>query len=99
MRDVQTVKIDCFHQFWICAALTLGTIGVFYRVWTYDFINYDDPKYIYENPNIQAGITLKTIKWAFTAGYAANWHPLTWLSHMLDWQLYGMTQVVIISLI
>ena len=71
MRDVQTVKIDCFHQFWICAALTLGTIGVFYRVWTYDFINYDDPKYIYENPNIQAGITLKTIKWAFTAGYAS----------------------------
>jgi tetratricopeptide (TPR) repeat protein len=89
MRDVQTVKIDCFHQFWVCAALTLATVAVFWQVCTYDFINCDDPLYVYENPNIQAGITLKTIKWAFTTGYANFWHPLTWLSHMLDWQLFG----------
>jgi len=78
-----------YRSFWICLALTLATAAVFYQVYTHDFINYDDPAYVYENPNIQAGITPKTIKWAFTAGYAANWHPLTWLSHMLDWQLFG----------
>ncbi|MCJ7778701.1 MAG: tetratricopeptide repeat protein, partial [Sedimentisphaerales bacterium] len=89
MRDVQTVKIDCFHQFWVCAALTLATVAVFYQVCTHDFVNCDDPGYIYNNPNIQAGITLKAIEWAFTTGYACFWHPLTWLSHMLDWQLFG----------
>jgi len=78
------------HPFWICAALTLATIAVFYRVWTYNFVNYDDPVYVYQNPNIQAGITLKAIKWAFTTyDYPYFWHPLTWLSHMRDWQLYG----------
>ena len=76
-------------SFWICLALTFATTAVFWQVCTYDFVNYDDPLYVYENPNIQAGITLKTIKWAFTTGYANFWHPLTWLSHMLDWQLFG----------
>ena len=76
-------------SFWICLALTLATATVFYQVCTYDFINYDDPIYVYENPNIQAGITLKTIKWAFTTNHASIWHPLAWLSHMLDWQLFG----------
>jgi tetratricopeptide (TPR) repeat protein len=73
----------------ICLALTVATAAVFYQVYTYDFVHYDDHIYVYENPNIQAGITLKAVKWAFTSGYAANWHPLTWLSHILDWQLFG----------
>jgi tetratricopeptide (TPR) repeat protein len=78
-----------YRSFWICLALTLATTAVFYQVCTNDFVNYDDPMYVYENPNIQAGITPKAFKWVFTAGYASNWHPLTWLSHMLDWQLFG----------
>ncbi|MGA2914841.1 MAG: tetratricopeptide repeat protein [Sedimentisphaerales bacterium] len=82
-------KINYLRQFWICAVLTLATTAVYYRVCTYDFVNYDDNVYVYKNPNIQAGITLKNIKWAFTAGYASNWHPLTWLSLMLDRQLFG----------
>jgi Flp pilus assembly protein TadD len=74
----------------ICLALTFATAAVFYQVYTYDFVNYDDQIYVYDNPNIQAGITFKTVKWAFTAaGYTYFWHPLTWLSHMLDWQFYG----------
>jgi Tfp pilus assembly protein PilF len=73
----------------ICLALTFATAAVFYQVCTYDFVNYDDQIYVYENQNIQAGITLKAIKWAFTANYANFWHPLTLLSHMLDWQLFG----------
>ncbi len=78
-----------YRSFWICLTLMLITAAVFYQVCTYDFVNFDDPVYIYENPNIQAGITPETIKWAFTASYFANWYPLTWLSHMLDWQLFG----------
>src|SRR4030042_60564 len=78
-----------YRSFWICLGLMLITTVVFYQVCTYDFVNLDDPTYIYENTNIQDGITSKTIKWAFTTGYASNWHPLTWLSHMLDWQLFG----------
>ena len=78
-----------YRGFWICLVLTLVTAAVFYQVRTYDFVNYDDNIYVYENPDIQAGITLKAIKWAFTAGYANFWHPLTLLSHMLDWQLFG----------
>ncbi len=78
-----------YRSFWVCLALTLATAAVFWQVCTYDFVNYDDPIYVYENPNIQAGITLKTIKWAFTTSHTGYWHPLTWLSYMLDWQLFG----------
>jgi Tfp pilus assembly protein PilF len=78
-----------YRSVFICLALTFATAAVFYQVYTYDFVNYDDQIYVYENPNIQAGITLNSVKWAFTSGYAANWHPITWLSHMLDWQLFG----------
>jgi tetratricopeptide (TPR) repeat protein len=78
-----------YRSFWICLALTFAAAAVFYQVYTYDFVNYDDQIYVYENPNIQAGITLKAVKWAFTTGYANFWHPLTMLSYMLDWQLFG----------
>jgi hypothetical protein len=73
----------------ICLALTLAILAVFYQACSFKFISFDDPDYITKNQNIQTGFTLKAIKWAFTTGYAANWHPLTWLSHMLDWQLFG----------
>ena len=53
------------RSFWICLALTLATVAVFYQVCTHDFITFDDPEYVYENLNIQTGITLKAIKWAF----------------------------------
>ncbi len=73
----------------IYLVLALTVFVVFYQVHSFDFINYDDPAYVYENPNIQLGITLKTIKWAFSTTRSSNWHPLTWLSHALDWQLFG----------
>jgi len=70
-------------------ALAVSTLLVFWQIRNFDFINYDDPAMVYENPNIQTGITLKTIKWAFYNDYWCMWHPLTWFSHMLDWQLFG----------
>ena len=56
-----------------------------------DFVDLDDPGYVYQNPNVTAGLTARGVTWAFTSGYAANWHPLTWLSHMLDVQLFGVS--------
>jgi Flp pilus assembly protein TadD len=73
----------------ICVALTLATVAVFWQVWTYDFISFDDPVYVYDNLKIQTGITLKAVKWAFTTVYANFWLPLIWLSYMLDWELFG----------
>ncbi|MGD0596997.1 MAG: tetratricopeptide repeat protein [Sedimentisphaerales bacterium] len=82
-------KLTKYSSFWICLTLTLTTVAVYWEVCSYDFVNYDDRGYVYKNPNIQDGITLQAVKWAFTTGYASNWHPLTWLSHMLDWQFFG----------
>jgi len=78
-----------YRSILICLALTLATLVVFYQMHSFGFITFDDPDYIYNNLNIQTGVTLKAVKWALTAGYAHNWHPLTWISHMLDWQLFG----------
>ncbi len=78
-----------YSSFWICAVLTLISAAVFYQVYNFEFVDFDDPEYVCQNPNVQAGITFETIKWAFTAVRSSNWHPLTWISHMLDWQLFG----------
>jgi tetratricopeptide (TPR) repeat protein len=74
----------------ICLALALATLGAYCRVGGFDFINYDDPAYIAANPIINGGLTLKGIGWAFTHSYSGNWHPLTWISLMLDCQLFGL---------
>ena len=73
----------------IGAALAVITIAVFYRVATFDFIIYDDPSYFTANPQVKAGLSVKNFVWAFTSSNANNWHPLTWLSLMLDCQLFG----------
>jgi tetratricopeptide (TPR) repeat protein len=74
----------------VLAVLFLGTLLLFARAWRHDFVNYDDPDYVTANPWVKAGLTLDGVKWAFTAGHASNWHPLTWLSHMLDVSLHGL---------
>ncbi len=73
----------------IGAALAIITIALFCRVATFDFIVYDDPSYVTTNPQVQAGLSVKNFVWAFTSSHASNWHPLTWLSLMLDCQLFG----------
>jgi Tfp pilus assembly protein PilF len=80
---------DKYKVICVYVALALSTLAVYWHVHDYDFVNFDDPHYVSKNPKVQSGITLDSIKWAFTTGHAANWHPLTWLSHMLDCQLFG----------
>lgn len=55
-----------------------------------NFVQFDDPDYVTSNPHIQHGLNWPMVAWAFRSGYASNWHPLTWLSHALDVQLYGL---------
>jgi Flp pilus assembly protein TadD len=74
----------------LCLLLVAAVLAVYWQVWSYDFINLDDPLYVTNNRNVQAGLSRESVVWAFTTTHAANWHPLTWLSHMLDCQLYGL---------
>jgi len=73
----------------ICLFLTMAVIAVFWQVVHYAFV-YDDFQYIVKNDHVTSGLRFKNLLWAFTSSYASNWHPLTWLSHMLDVQLFGM---------
>ena len=77
-------------KFAICAALVAITWAVFGRTVGHEFVNFDDPNYVSENPQIHAGLNWQSIVWAFTHVHSANWHPLTWLSHALDIQLFGL---------
>ena len=76
------------HTWIASSALAAGTVLLFSRSFGYGFINYDDPIYLANNDQVRAGLTWHGLVWAFT-GHADYWHPLTWLSHMLDWQLFG----------
>jgi len=73
----------------ICVCLAVATVAVYWPVGGYGFTNFDDPGYVSENPHVLAGLTWEGVRWAFTNAQEANWHPLTWLSHMLDCQLFG----------
>src|ERR1043165_5067944 len=72
-------------------ALVLITLAVYWPVRQYEFVNYDDPVYVYENKLVQQGLTREGFVWAFTrlAGDHTYWYPVTWLSHMVDCQLFG----------
>jgi protein O-mannosyl-transferase len=74
----------------ICILLAAITWLVFGQTLRYDFVDYDDPDYVYKNPEVTKGFTIGGIVWAFTQSHAANWHPLTSISHMLDCQFYGL---------
>jgi hypothetical protein len=74
----------------ICLVLAVTTLLLFLPLSTYDFINYDDKAYVTENAQVKAGLSLQGLVWALTSPAAANWHPLTWLSHMSDCQLFGL---------
>jgi protein O-mannosyl-transferase len=74
----------------VCIFLAVLTWIVFGQTLRYDFVNYDDPRYVYQNTKITSGINMGSIAWAFTHIHAENWHPLTTITHMLDCQLYGL---------
>lgn len=73
----------------IVALLIIVSLVSFGRIAVNNFINFDDPGYITKNYIVQSGLNLQTVKWAFSTTYLSYWHPLTWLSHALDWSLFG----------
>jgi len=80
------------HALLVLAAVILAgvTVAVYCQVGDHTFIRYDDGDYVYENSHVNRGLTWKGVEWAFTAFHSANWHPITWLSHMADVSLFGM---------
>ncbi|MGO8681816.1 MAG: hypothetical protein ACLQU6_12980, partial [Limisphaerales bacterium] len=82
------------HDRWtvpgVCIFLAAITLAVFGQTLGHDFVNYDDNMYVYENAQVAKGLTWEGFRWALTYGQIGHWHPLTWLSHMLDCQLYGL---------
>ncbi len=86
---------DLFHSLakrtLLSCLLLTAVVLMFYSPATHNgFINYDDDGYITANPHVRAGLTWATVKWAFTTYDQGNWHPLTWLSHALDCELFGL---------
>lgn len=93
-KSVRTApKAQSASRHWtlfFCIALLAG-IGLIYgQTLRFSFVNYDDPEYIYRNLIVQQGLTWNSIRWAFTTPAIANWHPLTWVSHLIDIELYGL---------
>ena len=72
----------------LCLLLVVATLALYNPVNSHPFVNYDDDRYVTENPHVHNGLGRDTIAWAFTSTEQENWHPLTWLSHALDYSLY-----------
>ena len=92
--DRKTVPIaHATHKPWqiaaVCAVLAVVTVFAYWGARSSDFVVVDDYGCVLQNPQLQQGVNLQSIAWAFTTHHCANWHPLTWISHMLDWSLYG----------
>lgn len=79
-----------YQTFLIAFLLFITTLFVYWQVTDYNFINFDDDVYVTANAHVQSGLTLENVRWAFTTTYANFWHPLTWLSFMLDYELFGL---------
>ncbi len=85
-----SAKIDFRKVFLISLCLIIVIIVPYWQVISFDFVGYDDQEYVTENSKVQKGLTVEGLKWAFTTFHSANWHPITWLSHMLDCEFYGL---------
>ncbi|HZL43852.1 MAG TPA: hypothetical protein VFD66_11315, partial [Verrucomicrobiae bacterium] len=96
MSGSEKTQFDSLHRLIIWKVPALGALLCGLILWTFwpatrnGFILYDDPQYIWENGFVQGGLTWQGLRWAFTTSEAANWHPITWISHMLDCQLFGV---------
>jgi tetratricopeptide (TPR) repeat protein len=84
------MKNSRWRLFAICIGLVALTWAVFGQTLRHQFINYDDPLYVYDNPHVRAGLSWHGVAWAFTHVHSQNWHPLTTISHMIDCQLFGL---------
>ena len=89
-RHVAAMRRFVSDRVAVAAFLLIATFAVYWQAGGNEFIAYDDDLYVFDNPFVRGTFSLATLKWAFTTFHAANWHPLTWLSHILDAQLFGL---------
>ena len=73
----------------VCIVLAFACLAIYAQTASHGYVAYDDDQYVYENAWVKAGLTASNIAWAFTTFFYANWHPLTWISYMLDFSLFG----------
>ena len=95
LRDFESCQNKMSHPFYrqkliTCIVLVLITLATFWQVQNYEFVDYDDNMYVFENTHVQSGLNRKSITWAFSTLYFGNWCPLTWLSYILDYEIYGL---------
>ena len=90
MTQSKASFLDEWAEPLIFGGLAVACLVIYSQVTTFDFINLDDPSYVYKNGPVLSGLNADSIKWAFTAFHSSNWHPLTWFSHALDVQLFGL---------
>jgi hypothetical protein len=86
MREGNNMRLQAI----LCAVIVALTLAVFLQAANHQFLYFDDPQYVTDNPRVRGGLTIENALWAFTTTYFSNWHPLTWLSHMLDVELFGL---------
>ncbi len=84
------IFLNIRRKIWLSFFLVIATLSVYWQVRNHEFVGYDDELYVTENKPVKSGLSLKNVIQAFTEITAANWHPLTLLSHMADVQFYGM---------
>ena len=82
-------SVNVSARWWISLTLAVLTVAAYAGTWRNGFVSWDDPSYVSENAHVLGGLTWRGLVWAFTNVQGANWHPVTWLSHMLDVQLFG----------
>jgi hypothetical protein len=92
-RSISRPSPHFFEQWSVLLAyliLIFGILAVYWPLRGFEFTNFDDPAYVTNNEHVKKDFTLDGVKWAFRSYESGNWHPLTWFSHMLDCQLYGI---------
>src|ERR1043165_5901757 len=89
MSEEQTNFFKTNRELIVFTVLTVLVLAIYWQATKFSFISLVDNLYVYENPVVMSGLSWNTVKWAFTAFFSANWHPLTWLSHALDAQIFG----------
>ena len=88
--DIQAKQTEMSRTVLICVVLGAAALVAFEGVRNNNFVFYDDDKYITGNENVQKGLNFESVKWAFTTAHQGNWHPLTWLSHLIDVSVFDM---------
>ena len=80
----------CLIRFICLLVLVSLTVTAYLGVKNCGFITFDDPDYVTQNPYVKQGINAQTVKWAFTQFHSINWHPMSWMSHMADVEMFGL---------